>query len=132
MSDAWDHGRMASILFRDSMGDKEEREGSGRLVAMGPTAEAAARAAKNFAKGPSGTIAGTGGSVVEGLARYYEGKRALAQHDFEFYKQDPERQHIYEPFNHVDWLKYGNTFDEAWRNLLNSGDSNSGENKEKP
>ena len=67
-----------------------------------------------IALGESGGIASTGKTVLEGGATGLKAYLILARSDYDFYKKTG--LHRYRAFKDIDWDKYGDNFDDAFRN----------------
>lgn len=92
--------------------DKLYNQAPGRLFAANPATKGVAKAA---AKG-AGHIDWL--SLLDGSEAFYNGYKSLAQSDYYFYLQEPDKLHRHSGFNDVQWEKYGSNFDEAYINYV--------------
>ena len=53
---------------------------------------------------------------MKGAEGFYEGFKAFGLSDYNFYKQTGLHRH--DNFKDVDWDKYGDNFEDAWKELM--------------
>ena len=71
------------------------------------------------AQPPGGKI---GQDALKGAEGYYKGHKAIALKDYNQYKalegMDNDLRHINDKWKCIDWDKYGDTFEEAYKNWM--------------
>ena len=70
-------------------------------------------------KKPAGTpIDSVAKDSLKGAEAFYEGHKAIAHSDYNFYKQTEGEMHKHQGFNCVNWDEYGETFEESYNNWM--------------